>query len=448
MFARGACSSHGACLVATIVTESLNEAQSAWLGRVATRYLGQDAPLPQLVSVALQGLACEFERVEMPNWAADLGVGEPRALLVPRECVVDGPGPTFERCDWWRALFFFVSGEAERAIEQAQGCVHSYAARLPHAIHPIFEAAWANRILLFVRRLAARELGQNEIDVFGPKPKATVHLTHDVDAVAKTIPIRLKKMAFEGYNAARSALDGELRASARRLVDSARFAVRPADYWQFETLSELESRHGVSSTFHFYAGSRRSPRQMLFDPSYDVASSRFAQLLQSLAHQGHRVGLHQSFDSWCNPGAMAREKSKLEEAVGASVAHCRQHWLRFSWEKTWAAQERAGFSVDATLGFNDRPGFRTGCAMTAPAWLGDRASETLHTMPLVLMDSHLFDYNPMEKDARAAHIDKWLDEVHAVGGEASVVWHQRVFEPQDYGWGGDYEYVLQKVASW
>ncbi len=60
------------------------------------------------------------------------------------------------------------------------------------------------------------------------------------------------------------------------------------------------------------------------------------------------------------------------------------------------------------------------------------------------MDSHLFDYGAMNPDERRACIDAILAELNAVGGEASVVWHQRVFHP-DYGWDKDYEYLLSRL---
>ena len=43
-------------------------------------------------------------------------------------------------------------------------------------------------------------------------------------------------------------------------------------------------------------------------------------------------------------------------------------------------------------------------------------------------------------------IDEILDEIKFVGGEATVIWHQRVFHP-DYNWGSEYHYLLQGIVS-
>ena len=52
----------------------------------------------------------------------------------------------------------------------------------------------------------------------------------------------------------------------------------------------------------------------------------------------------------------------------------------------------------------------------------------------------------MSESERYEHIDRVLNELALVGGEASVIWHQRVFHP-DYGWGRDYEYLLNKLDA-
>ncbi len=61
-------------------------------------------------------------------------------------------------------------------------------------------------------------------------------------------------------------------------------------------------------------------------------------------------------------------------------------------------------------------------------------------------DSHLFDYGQLAADARKQVIDYYLDEIAFVGGEATVIWHHRVFH-FDYGWGDDYRYLLEGIRK-
>ncbi len=62
------------------------------------------------------------------------------------------------------------------------------------------------------------------------------------------------------------------------------------------------------------------------------------------------------------------------------------------------------------------------------------------------MDSHLYDYATLAEEDRFSTIDALLDELVTTGGEASVIWHQRVFHA-DYDWGGGYAYLLDGLRK-
>lgn len=165
-----------------------------------------------------------------------------------------------------------------------------------------------------------------------------------------------------------------------------------------------------------------------------------------LIDRGCEVGLHPGFNDFASSNALARGGDVLADVLGSRPSRIRQHWLRFSFEKTWAAQEAAGFRVDSTLGFNDRPGFRAAAALQFAPLIDARRSERLQELPLVLMDSHLHDYLDLDADGVIAEADCWINEIIAVGGEASVNWHQRVLH-SDYGWGASWRHVLGRVRN-
>ena len=83
-----------------------------------------------------------------------------------------------------------------------------------------------------------------------------------------------------------------------------------------------------------------------------------------------------------------------------------------------------------------------------PAWIVSekRFSDTLNVLPMILMDSHIFDYKQLTKSDREKKIDEILDEIQFVGGEATVIWHQRVFD-NDYNWGNEYQYLLEGIQA-
>jgi len=417
----------------------VEEAERAWVIECGSPYWRDSAALEALpVPRTTHALGASLVRVELPPWAADLGVGSPPSL------VVDSGSLVGDEVDWWTAAFRFLTGAAECRQESLSGPVHSYAWRLRGIDGVAFDNAWVNRILLFLQRWSVRETGGDEIAM--PRPR--FDLTHDVDAVRKTPELRFKQGAFELANAGRLLAKRRPVDSGRRAAAGIRFAASGGELSTWEAIRTLETQHGVTSTFHVYAGPagrRRKGRALLFDPAYNVAG--LAETLRSLREGGWTIGLHPGFDVWRDALELRSQRETLERVVDARVQRCRQHWLRFSWAETWEAHEEAGIELDSTLGFNDRPGFRNGAALRFRPWsFARRAPLRVEVIPLVLMDSHVYDYALLDEPGRRAAMQHWVDEVAAVGGEASFLWHQQTMH-RDYGWSSGYRELLELVSA-
>jgi hypothetical protein len=403
------------------------------------------AALPMPSAQLSDGDPGELAEIALPDWASDLGVDG--TLLAFSSAVAPGEeAEAWQRCDWIAVVWHMLAGSAEREHEARHGPVLSYAFRLPRTHHRLFDSAWANRTFLFLRRWAARERGLPEEALFGPLPAASIVLTHDVDAIGLTPEIRAKQTAFQLANGARAALRGESATMGARLRDAARFAFSAGDFRTLGKIREMEQAAGLRSILHFYGGPaglrRGSPRRLLIDPGYDIASPYLRAELAALRDGGWTIGLHQSFGAWENASRMQAERTRVADAAGGEVVHCRQHWLHFSWERTWAAQEAAGLAFDSTLGFNDRPGFRAGHALRFHPWDFSRnAPMRLAATPMIFMDSHFYDYGGFDRSDVAGSMKRWLDEVRAVRGEATVNWHNHTIT-KTYGWGAGYEDLL------
>ncbi|MBF0507787.1 MAG: polysaccharide deacetylase family protein [Deltaproteobacteria bacterium] len=402
-------------------------------------------PIPQVDLDSEWSCPPRGMEVPLPEWAADLGVqGD---LLVPAQTVAPGADPAWTRTDWLMAAFWYLTGAAERRVEQLHGPIHSSASRLRGWDKRLWNRAWVNRMALFLRRWAARNKGMAETALFRPLPEAEIILTHDVDAVAKTMAMRGKGTVWFSLQA----LTGPAaRDRGGRGRQAAGFLTSRADYWCFDQIKELEDLAGVRSHFNFYGGPggwKRNPRQWLLDPGYSVLDRDVQREIKELHRGGWTIGLHQSFAAWNQAGLMAEEKTRVEEALAGPVMSCRQHWLRFSWMTTWPAQQAAGLRLDTTLGFNDRPGFRTGAALRFHPWNQTEGRPlTMEALPLVLMDSHLYGHDVTNQEERMARMKYWIDEIRQVRGTATINWHQQTMSP-DYGWAEGYRGLLELLSG-
>ena len=426
-------------------------AQRAWVLQSLRSYWPQASdliealPIPVRGAPARESLPPRLVEITLPQWAGD--VAPEGRLPVPAWSA--GAGAGFAEVDWIGAACWYLNGTAERAYEAAHGPIHSYAYRLSGWPTRMWERAWVNRIAMLLRRWAAREAGSTESTLFGALPRGEIVLTHDVDAVRKSWSTRVKQSAFHVFNGARRMLAGDLRGATARMGSALRFAFSGADYWRLDEVAALDRKAGMSATFMLYGRSppRRSGRLRLLDPDYDVLDPDVAGRLACVQREGHAIGLHPSFAAWRDPTEIREERERVERACGMTVTACRQHWLRFSWRYTWAAQHAAGLSLDMTLGFNDRPGFRNGAALRHAPW--DERSESplgLEMVPLVLMDSQVYDYAEMDGADRARAIAHWIGEVTAVGGRASVIWHPHTLAP-DYGWRDGLDVLLDALRG-
>jgi hypothetical protein len=436
-----------------LISSSISQKQE-YLSKVLARYWSDNAevilklPIPVVPPPDPEPLPPKVQLVSLPRWAKNIGVNGD--ILVPSQFVISGQGPTWTRTDWWGVVFWYLNGVAERVFEAKHGPIYSYSFRLKDWDPRLWERAWVNRMAMFLRRWAAQIEGLDEEAIFGPLPSPEVILTHDVDAIAKTIDIRLKQAAFHFFNAVRHLQQRNIRRASAKLWQAGLFLFSQDDYWCFERIQALEETYHLRSHFNIYAGGggwRRHPKQLLIDPAYRADSHNLKQLLRQLNYDGWTIGLHQSFAAWADPNLMRQELEYLEQVLGDRITTCRQHWLRFSWVHTWRAQQAAGLELDTTLGFNNRSGFRNGAALRFHPW--DFVSEKpmqLAAIPLVLMDSHLYDYADLTDTQRQQQLSYWLDEIRFVRGIATIVWHQRTMS-RDYGWEKGFRQLLEYLQK-
>lgn len=269
-------------------------------------------------------------------------------------------------------------------------------------------------------------------------------LTHDVDVVRRgKLP---RGIAIRDIGGALSSVArGRWRAAATRVATIARTAASDQDpYWSFDRISALEARHDYRSTYYFMAGHHHPE-----DGSYDLDKPPLAPLLRALAESGCEIGLHGSYASYTDSVLLQTQKADLEQRMGRAVTGHRNHFLRFRVPDSWRAQEAAGFSYDATLGYNDREGFRGGHAFPFhPYDLGADRSLDLMEIPLAIMDVGLLKYRRLREEKAHESVVSVLEQTRSVNGLATLLWHNHTcYDPEYPGAGRLYERALDWLAA-
>ena len=396
-----------------------------------------------VVAVDLAGIVPPLRLVEvvLPEWASEVGIDG--ALLVPSESVAHGK-PLWEEVDWWSAAFLMMECWHERVWELTNGPVHSYSRRLRGWDTRVWDRAWVNRIALFLRQWAAHCASVRADSLLGTLPDPDIRLSHDVDAVSKTLAIRLKQSVM----GVAASLRRERGADGRPGSSAARFLFSRQDWWAVTDVLQMESERDIVGTFYLHADPRRrSPKRWLMDPGYRLDSPLGRRLLSELSEMEARVGLHPTFDSFDRPHVLRSQREHLEKRLGRTVSSARQHWLRFSWHTTWAAQEKAGIREDSTLMFNDRPGFRASAATSWHPWdASTGASHSLVEVPCCFMDSHGYDYADLCGGDGLEQMRAVVQECLAVHGTMQVLWHPHTLAA-DYGWRDGFIELLDLVDT-
>jgi len=413
-----------------------------WINK---KYLIEKLPIKRLMIKIDSRNPLKLESILLPDWAKHHGVND--YLLVPSECIPNdckaNKNNLWKEIDWFLAIFLLIECCHERAWENEFGPIHSYSLRLKGWDERAWEHAWVNRIGLFLREWAAYEECEPSEQLFGKLDIAEIKMTHDVDAINKTWAIRFKQTAFILFNAFRALSSGNLFEAIKKIKKSFTFFFTNEDWMVVDKLLAYEKDAEINSTFHFYGDlQEKNLKKILIDPGYKVNSSLLKKTISDILLSNHEIGLHPGFESWDDIEDLSRQKKALEDASGVTIYNVRQHWLRFSWDATWACQEAVGLKLDSTLMFNDRPGFRNSSSLIWHPWnFNKNKPHKIQAMSSILMDSHIHDYLELNNQNRKDVMSYWIKECRIVHGKAAVLWHPHTLT-KDYGWSDSFLQLL------
>ena len=215
------------------------------------------------------------------------------------------------------------------------------------------------------------------------------------------------------------------------------------DFWHgFDRYHEFEE--GAASTFFAlpFKGvpgmTANGPAPHFRGSSYGVAD--IADQMKKIVASGSEVGLH-GIDAWKEIGKGQAEKAEIVTITGATNVGVRMHWLYFN-EESPATLDKAGFSYDSTVGYNETIGYRAG---TAQAFKPFQATHLLE-LPLHVMDTAMFyqDYLDLTFEEADRRIGSIIDYACQLGGVVTFNWHDRSIAPERL-WGDFYSGLVRSL---
>jgi hypothetical protein len=223
------------------------------------------------------------------------------------------------------------------------------------------------------------------------------------------------------------------------------FAGIVKDFWnQLDRYLELE--RDLASTFfviptkgdagvdsHGRIRARRASRYSLADLADD---------LKKLLSANCEIAVH-GIDAWRDSARGRDERKHVQKITGAVEAGVRMHWLYFD-SQAPSMLEKAGFSYDSTVGYNETIGYRAGTTQVFKYAEVDHLLE----LPLHIMDTALFypSYMNLPNERASAAMLALIENVARFGGVFTVNWHDRSLGPERQ-WGDAYLDLLRELRA-
>ncbi len=353
--------------------------------------------------------------------------------------------------DLFAQAFYQLSCYQELVLERDGKRVDSSAGKIP-ADKDIFQSPNVNTLFLILEGLIADifKVERQEKNRYPSGKQFAVLLTHDLDAIEKTVKGRIKHI-FHGLNRiTKLAKAGKLTEMPGELARTFCKFSRMTPYNNLGYLKALEEKNGVKSSLNIYAMNKKNKSGLanwFYNPDYDISKdTALAKEIRDSLDKNFEAGIHGSYSSGCDSALLREEIKSLEAVVSRKIPGGRQHFLNYSVLRTPEVFQGAGIEYDTTVGFRDINGFRAGACL--PYYLYSLASESqtgVLEIPLAIMDGVLFDHQDGSKESAWQAAEAILKKVKESQGCCSVVWHQHVFNNPDYP---HWEEVYLMLIAW
>lgn len=368
---------------------------------IRINYSGENLPGLQILPAGLLN-----ESGIRKAWTPENGILDGNTILFPMQ---SGLGT-----DIFSMTFWYLSRYEEYDFEHAD--IHGRFTTASSVLHGITNAdePVLDRALNYFFRILGLHI----------KNKYAVYPTLDIDIAYK---YRGKPWYIGGAGWFRDLLRGRTGSAIYRL--QVLFGkTDPYDCYDYiETaLSPLKDR----VRFFFQVGPRGN-----FDKNISPDRLFFRKLIARIASQ-FETGLHPSYGSGTDVGAIKKEKEILEGITNKPADRSRQHFLKLSVPHTWRALDAAGITHDYTMGYAGNTGFRAGTGHSFRFYdLENETATGLVIHPFCAMDVSLKNYMGLTPVMAAEHIEKLKHTCRENGLPFCFIFHNESLS-EDGEWKG------------
>jgi len=343
-----------------------------------------------------------------------------------------------EKIDWLSCIHFLITLNKTHYNKKN---LFSYSNKIPKDILLYTKKAWINRYAILIRKIISKKNSQSENKIFGERPKINLILTHDIDVTKNTINFFLKQIIFILLNSIKYIFKLKIK-SAIKQIARIYFLIFEQDYIKYiKKMIKKEKILKCKKIYFINSNTNKSKNwfsiKNLINPNYSLEELFF--LKEYIDKRNFEIGIHPSIQTFNSIKLMKKEKKHVEEFFKQKIINSRQHWLKFEKNKTSSVLKKCNIINDFTFGFNDLTCFRGSLSLIFK-------EKGINRIPMIMMDSHLYDYSLMDYNSIKSSIKNVIDEIFFVGGVASINWHPHTIS-QSYGWDKGYYYLIKQIKK-
>lgn len=250
--------------------------------------------------------------------------------------------------------------------------------------------------------------------------QSKIFISHDIDAVYGS----LKHDSFWALK------KGRIDLMFKIILEN---IIQKPHWLNIDKIININSEYDFKSTF-FWIATQGKDHLNIHNSDYNIKDKQIQAAIKLVTKKGFDNGLHKS--------TLDYNFEEEIEMMPIEVKANRYHFLKFKLPQAWQDIEEAGLSIDASLGFAARMGFRNSYGLPfQPYNFKTKKAFNFVELPLQIMDGSLSVYMKLPKEKIADRIINFIDS-NDKNCVLSLLWHNTEFT--DYQFNG-YLDIYKKI---